>query len=346
MGITNTQYDALMRVYEKRQIDNHDVEEARRARAYEAIPQLSQLDRAVASLSVKAVKDALAPDGGSAFVMSSESFQKALREAAGGMDPDERRRSLLREHSFPEDYLDPVYTCKDCRDTGWIGNRHCHCFEKEMISLFYTQSGLAQILKEENFDTFDLSYYPTGLIDEKTKKSSREIMTDALSTCRVFTREFGRGTGNDNLLLTGAAGLGKTFLTHCIAKELIDKGHSVIYYSAGELFRLIADSRFGRMREEDEERSDEEYLYGCDLLIIDDLGTELTNTFVGTALFELLNERISRRKGIVISTNLPLQEIGMIYSERISSRLVENFTMIRVFGQDIRIQKAIGKLSH
>ena len=343
MGITNSQYDAIMRVYEKRRINNHHVEEARRKKAYEAIPELGQLDRAVASLSVKTVKDALTQKDGSAALVSPEALRQSLRQAAGGIDPQKRREVLLREHSFPEDYLEPVYTCRDCRDTGWIGSRHCHCFEKEAVSLFYTQSGLSDILQAENFDTFDLSYYPKDLIDEKTKKSSREIMTFALNTCRTFVREFGHGSSKDCLLLTGAVGLGKTFLTHCIAKELIDKGHSVIYYSAGELFDLMAAQRFGRMKEEDEEPFDDEYLADCDLLIIDDLGTELTNSFVGTALFQLLNSRIAGRRGIVISTNLSLQEIGVIYSDRISSRLVESFTMVRVFGEDIRIRRAIGR---
>ena len=343
MGITNSQYDAIMRVYEKRRINNHHVEEARRKRAYEAIPELGRLDRAVASLSVKTVKDALTQKNGSSALVSSEALRQSFRQAAGGIDPQQRRKRLLKEHSFPEDYLEPVYTCRDCQDTGWIGNRHCHCFEKEVVSVFYTQSGLSDILQEENFDSFDLSCYPQDLIDEKTKKSSREIMTFALNTCRAFGQEFGQGSSKDYLLLTGAVGLGKTFLTHCIAKELIDKGHSVIYYSAGELFDLLAAQRFGRTKEEDEEPFEDEYLTHCDLLIIDDLGTELTNSFVGTALFQLLNSRISKRKGIVISTNLTLQEIGMIYSERISSRLVECFTMVRVFGEDIRIRKAIGR---
>lgn len=341
MGITNSQYDALMRVYEKRRIDNHHVEEARREKAYEMIPELGQLDKAVASLSVQTLKSSLASGDGSAQSMSA-SFRAHLKEAAGGMLPQERRALLLREHGFPENYLDSVYTCPDCRDTGWIGGKHCHCLEKEIISLFYTQSGLSGILQKENFDTFDLSYYRKDLMDEKTGKSSYEIMSGALGTCRTFAQQFQRGAEKNSLLLTGAAGRGKTFLTHCIAKELIDKGHSVIYYSAGELFDLIAKNRFGRAQEEDDQMPDDLYLSGCDLLIIDDLGTELTNSFVGTALFQLLNTRILRGRGIVISTNLSPSEIGKVYSDRISSRIMENFILVRVFGEDIRILKRIG----
>ncbi len=363
MGITNSQYDALMRVYEKRRTDNHHVEEARRRIAYEAIPELSQLDRAVASLSVQAVKNSLlhASDerdhisgssntqqvnqalSGAGAHQAMSSFDALLREAAGGMAPEQRRRELLKAHSFSPDYLDPVYTCPDCRDTGWVGNKHCHCFDREIVSLFYTQSGLAEVLKKENFDTFDLNFYRTDLIDEKSKKSSREIMTGALNTCKKFAAEYGNGKQNDYLLLSGAAGLGKTFLTHCIAKVLIDKGRSVIYYSAGELFDTLAKNRFNRGDEIDAEGFDDEYLSGCDLLIIDDLGTELTNTFVGSALFQLLNTRIARGRGMVISTNLSPQEIGRTYSDRISSRIMENFILIRAFGEDIRVRKRLGK---
>ena len=338
MGITNSQYDAVMRVYEKRRNDNHHVEEERRKTAYKAIPELGELDRAVASLSVKMVKHVLMDKSA-----SPDSLKTLLKEAAGGVTPEERRKKLLSEHGFPEDYLDPVYSCRECRDTGWIGPKHCRCFEREIVSLFYSQSGLSGILEKENFDTFRLDWYRENLIDEKTKKSSREIMASALNTCRTFAQDFGQGVRKDNLLLSGPVGLGKTFLTRCIAKELIEKGFSVIYFSAGELFDILAKDRFRRGQEDEEETFDGDYLAGCDLLIIDDLGTELTNSFVGTSLFQLLNTRILRGKGTVISTNLSPLEISRIYSDRISSRIMEHFSLIRVFGEDIRVRKRLGK---
>ncbi len=344
MGITNSQYDAIMRVYEKRRNDNHHVEEEHRRTAYEAIPELSRLDEAVASLSARAVRDSLLADQGQNKNVSPSVFNDLLAQAGGGMSPDKRRRELLKKHSFPSDYLDPVYTCRECRDTGWIGRRHCHCFDREVVSLFYTQSGLSDVLQKENFDTFNLNYYRSDLIDERTGHTSREIMAAARNTCRRFASDYGSGSQKDYLLISGAAGLGKTFLTHCIAKDLIDKGHSVIYYSAGELFDLLAKSKFQKGDDFTDIDFDDEYLTGCDLLIIDDLGTELTNSFVGTALFQLLNMRTARGKGMVISTNLSLQDIGRIYSDRISSRVTEHFTLVRAFGEDIRVRKRIGQI--
>ena len=142
-----------------------------------------------------------------------------------------------------------------------------------------------------------------------------------------------------NLLLYGDTGVGKTFLSHCIAKELIDASYSVIYFSAVQLFEHFAENTFGGKREE---RSDGlAPIYECDLLIIDDLGTELTNTFTASQLFACINERILRRKATIISTNLALDDIKSIYSERIFSRLSSSYTMLRLTGDDIRIQKKL-----
>ena len=341
MGITNEQYDAVMRVYDRRRMDNHHVEEDRRGNAYRQIPELGSLDRAVAFSAVENVRRSLSPMSVHAAGGAAVPFRDLLKKAAGGESPEDKRRRLLREHGFPEDYLDPVYTCPDCRDTGFIGTKHCHCFQKEVIRLFYTQSGLKDILQKENFDTFDLTYYPEDMIHPKSGKSSRSIMTAALASCRAFAADYGTGTQSDFLFLTGQTGAGKTFLTHCIAKELIDSGRSVIYYSAGELFDRLADARFSREQDKADSPVNDVYLSGCDLLIIDDLGTEMVNAFVVSALFQLLSSRITKGLGIVISTNLSIQDLSKIYSERISSRILERFTLIEVFGKDNRVQKRL-----
>ena len=341
MGLTSSQYDAVMRVYDKRRISNHHIEEERRRIAYEAIPQLQDLDRAVASSAADRVRQLLSPMDVHAAGGAAVPFRDLLRKMAGGVDPSLKRRQLLKEHGFPEDYLDPVYTCSKCRDTGLIGQKRCSCFEREVISLFYTQSNLSRVLENENFRTLDMSFYPDDLKHPKTGKSARQIMESAVASCRQFADNYKSGRQGGCLLLTGRPGVGKTFLTHCIAKELIDNGHSVIYYSAGELFDKLARSRFGREQDDGEDMTSDEYLSGCELLIIDDLGTEMVNSFVGSALFQLLNSRISRGLGIVISTNLSVQELSRTYSERISSRILESFTLVEAFGTDIRVQKRL-----
>ena len=339
MSLTNAQYDAVMKQYDLRQLDNFHIMKKRREEAFAAVPLLKEIDRRVALGAVEKVRQSLSGRLSSPQESAEEESRPAgLPEKKENADLERRR--LLKENGFPEDYLDPVFRCPDCRDTGLIGGKHCHCFDREVIRLFYAQSGLYDILQEENFDTLRLDYYPEDLTDPSSGLSSRQIMETAVRSCRRFVSQF--GSGGNYLLLTGQPGLGKTFLSHCIAKELIESGHSVIYLSAGTLFDRLAGAQFSRDSSLQESGPDPDYIRGCDLLIIDDLGTELTNAFTASALFRLLNERISTGRAVIISTNLGLAELTNIYSERISSRILEHFTLVSLFGRDIRIRKRIG----
>ncbi len=376
MSLTNAQYDAIMRIYDKRQTENHHIWLERRREAFEAIPQLAEIDRSVAMNALEKVRRNLFPaaaaekaqagvaeapilkqegtddTGAGALRKGSVDDAGVLRQKdvhdAGALRQEGTvfagagalRRKLLKEHGFPEDYLDPVYSCPLCRDSGLVNGKHCRCFDREVIRLFYTQSGLSSVLEKENFDHLSMKYYPADLIDPVSGRSSRMIMEKAVSDCRRFCSHYDEEPGF--LLLTGLPGLGKTFLSHCIARELIESGHSVIYYSAGKLFDSLADAQFRRESTEPENAVDMNYLTGCDLLIIDDLGTELSNAFTSSAFFRLLNERMAENKGMVISTNLPMSDLKNLYSERIVSRIIERFTLISLFGKDIRVQKRIG----
>ena len=159
-----------------------------------------------------------------------------------------------------------------------------------------------------------------------------------LDECRKFVENF--DTSFENLFLYGDTGLGKTFLSHCIARELLDTTHSVIYFSAFRLFELFADATFGRNSDQMSEEL-EQHIFDCDFLIIDDLGTEMTNTFVSSQLFLVLNERILRQKSTLISTNLALGTFADTYSERVFSRISSSYTMLKLIGDDIRIQKKL-----
>ena len=165
-------------------------------------------------------------------------------------------------------------------------------------------------------------------------------MRTTVAACLRYIDEFDKTFSN--LFFYGGTGLGKTFLSHCIAKELIERAHSVIYYSAFELFDLFAKNSFGR-RETESDMTD--YIFDCDLLIVDDLGTELTNSFVSSQLFLILNERLQRQKSTIISTNLPLGTFAELYSERVFSRITSNFQLFQLIGNDIRIQKKLGLTS-
>ncbi len=326
MALSNSQYDQLMRIYEQRQLDNEHLLRSHYKDACEIIPELQNIDNKIASLSVSSARALLEGDDSSLF---------SLKEHIQTLSA--QKRSLLLNHGFPEDYLEPHYICPDCHDTGYIDSEKCHCFKKAIIDLLYTQSNLQEILEKENFSTFSTDYYSCSHIDPLTGRSSRESIETALKVCHEFVDTFPNTF--QNIFLYGDTGVGKTFLSHCIAKELIERSCSVIYFSASQLFDLLARNAFGK--KEDSEDGMFDHIYDCDLLIIDDLGTELANSFTVSRLFACLNERILRKKSTVISTNLALEDIKSIYSERIFSRISSSYIMLRLTGDDIRIQKKL-----
>jgi len=325
MALSNSQYDHLMRTYEQKQLDNEFQLRKRYEKAYALIPELEEVDHSISSLSVK--KARLLLDGDQTALSSLKSELKELSA---------RKPALLKAHGLPANYLELHYQCPDCKDTGYIGTHKCHCFKKAIVDYLYTQSNLKDILDKENFSTCSLSYYSRNHIDPLTGRSSLESMETALNVCHNFVDTFSKEF--HNILLYGDTGVGKTFLSHCIAKELMDSMHSVIYYSAFDLFDAFARNTFSNS---DTTEGENDYILNCDLLIIDDLGTELTNSFVASQFFLCINERILRKKSTVISTNLTLGSFMDTYSERVFSRVSSNYTMIKLIGKDIRIQKKI-----
>lgn len=196
------------------------------------------------------------------------------------------------------------------------------------------------MLKRENFDTFDIRYYS----DTKNRSlgvSPRENIQAVLSTCHDFIDHFDEQSRN--LLFYGDTGVGKTFLTNCIARELLDASHTVIYLTAFHLVDILQNNTFGNDDMDDTDENMFHYILDCDLLIIDDLGTELNNAFITSQLFLCINERLLARKSTIISTNLSLDELQNEYSERIFSRLVSNYEIMLILGDDIRIKKAISE---
>ena len=227
MGLKNSQYQAIMRKYEQKQLRNHDILTQHYEEVYRQLPEFKSLDDSISILSVQYGKRLL---NGDQKAISSLKEELAILRAS--------KQELLRSSGFPADYLEPVYDCPNCKDTGYIGNQKCHCFKKAIIDLLYEQSNLKEILKKENFSNFALDYYSTNFIDPKTGRSSRQVIEDALRICRNFVTSF--GTDFQNLFLYGDVGVGKTFLSNCIAKELMDKEYSVLYFSASKFFSSLA----------------------------------------------------------------------------------------------------------
>ncbi len=327
MALNNSQYDTIIRNYEQKQLHNRNILDKRYETAYAKLPELKKIHQAISELSVKQARKLLEGD------------DNALQELKAQIKIlSKQSKDLLASGGFPADYLEPVYDCADCKDTGYIENKKCHCFQKAVIDMLYTQSNLKHILQEENFDTFTFSYYSANHVDPKTGSSSLANMQKAYMTARDFVDTFGREFRN--LFLYGDTGVGKTFLSNCIAKELIDKSHSVIYLSSFELFDTLAKSKFGK---DEAANQMNEHIFDCDLLIIDDLGTELPNSYTVTQFFLCINERLLRKKSTIISTNLSLESVKEVYTIRTFSRITSNYTMLKLTGDDIRIKKKLMK---
>ncbi|MDO4632931.1 MAG: ATP-binding protein [Eubacteriales bacterium] len=325
MSMNNSQYDSIQREYQLRQLHHRHELETRRDEVYLKIPMVEQLQQEIASLSVQCGRRLLQGDESALSELKEDIFRLSTR-----------RTALLTQAGYPADYLEMTYDCPDCKDTGYIQNQKCHCFKKAEIDLLYQQSNLSEILKKENFDAFRSDYYSAALKDPKSGLTARENAKEAFDICRSFADHF--DTGFENLLLYGDPGVGKTFLSHCIARELIEHLHSVIYLSAQELFDHFAKERFER---KDAANDFTDHIYDCDLLIIDDLGTELTNTLVVSELFTCINVRLRSEKAVIISTNLSPERLRDLYSERISSRILSEYTLVKLFGRDIRMQKTL-----
>ena len=321
MPLQNYQYDTIMREYNRRQARNRRIQEEHLAEAYEKIPRLREIDEEVATLSARKAR---------ALISRQEVGIEDLRTDIALLSQE--RTALLLSSGYPADYLEMSYTCPLCQDTGYIGSQKCSCFKKAEIELLYTQSNLKEILEKENFDHFSFDYYSDTMKNEATGLTERETARRAYDIARGFVRNF--DSSFENLFLYGDTGVGKTFLSHCIAHDLLESAHCVMYFSAFDLFELLADSKFSRDKTEGQE-----FVFDSDLLIIDDLGTELTNSFVSSQLFLCINERIMRRKSTIISTNLKLENFSDTYSERTFSRIASNYRMVKLEGKDIRIQK-------
>lgn len=316
MSLTNTQYDQILHQYEMKQFHNRRETERRLSYVYDHVPGYRDLDDSVAALSVAQGKKMLAGDED-----ALEDLRDILAELSG------RKAQLMEDAGLPADYLEPVYECPDCKDTGYIDGQKCHCFKQAMITLLYEQSNIREMLRTENFKALSYEYY-------EGEDLSR--FKNAVKTCQNFVKNF--NSDYHNLFFYGTVGTGKSFLSGCVAKELIESGHSVIYFSATSLFDLLSKNSFDYKNRE-ELRDTYADLYQCDLLIIDDLGTELTNQFITSQLFALLNERHMGKKATVISTNLSLEELRNRYSDRIFSRITSNYEICKLSGQDIRMYK-------
>lgn len=311
--------------YDSRRMAREREARERREAVFAALPQLAALDRHLKEQGLSAVRLTINDPAGAV------AGAKRLAEQAKRLRRE--RETLLIQAGYPADYLEVHYDCPLCQDTGYVGNQMCTCLKRQLLAACYSQSRLAQSLQTENFDYFDFRLYSDQL-DPAEGKSPRENIQNIFDRAIDFVEGFPQTFAN--LLLYGDTGLGKTFLCNCIAKEILDKGHTVLYLTAGEFCRLAEDAQFRRRDEEDEEDPLAD-LMEVDLLILDDLGTEFATVLTTSALFQVLNQRILTQRHTIISTNLSPERLRDAYSDRILSRLVGSYDFLHFFGKDIRM---------
>ena len=304
----------------------------RKEEVYEKIPRIAKIDEEISLLNIDFIKSRLRNMAKDRSKDSDIERKKKLALL------NKEKTTLLKESGYPSDYLLVHYSCPICKDEGFVNGKRCECFNKRLADILYKQSSHADIIKKESFENFSLSYYSHELI-AGYKKSPYDNMVDKLEKAKEFTKQFdNRG---QNILIYGEAGLGKSFLSHAISKELIESGHSVLYVSANELFSDIL-SKYLMSYDTDTKLKVEpvyELVYNADLLVIDDLGTEVPNNFTASQVFEVVNQRLIQNRSTIITTNLSVQDLSKAYSERLMSRFVDRYEFFNIFGKDIRYQK-------
>ena len=294
--------------------------------AYARVPRLREIDRQL-RLTMAMAAQAVFSSGGD--------VNEGLEEAKRKNQELQREREVLIRMYFEEGYLDDSPVCTHCGGSGYVGATMCECLaelcrQEQKKELTFLNVG------RENFDQFRLDYYPDR-IDRNLGVNVRDLMEKTYQTCRKYAYSFTERSGN--LLFSGDTGLGKTFLSACIARTVADRGFSVVYESAGHLFSNLERAKFSG---DEQARIDAKKYLDCDLLIVDDLGTEMPGQFTTAALYSLVNDRLLAGKAMIVSTNLTVDDLSRRYSAQIASRLRGSFVRVAFLGDDIRMKKNWG----
>lgn len=325
MSFSNSQYNEIMREYEAMQAEQRAKLERRLEEVYEKIPEMKELNAQASGSALRRYKEYMRSKDRSAM----DGFGAEIDEIKA------KKAQLLEMNGFAPNYMEMEYNCSICKDTGMTQTGRCRCFNARLISKLYEKSNIRPILERENFENFNLEYFDNERQITSTGLTAREYMKKVLENCKNFVRDF--DVKKTNLLFMGNTGVGKSFLSNSIAKELLDTYHSALYLTSSQLFEHLQKARIERSDEE-EELLINDYVDTCELLIIDDLGTESPNSWTSSQLFRIINNRINEDKSTIISTNLSMNMIRDIYSERLSSRLMSLYKVIMLYGDDIRIK--------
>lgn len=319
MGYSRENYRLVREEYENRSLEARNAADARRSELHRVIPRTEEIDRELSATGIKLM--------GAALGVSHASVDEIR---AGVVKLRAERAALLAAAGYPENYSEPHYECEKCQDTGYVDGYMCSCMKQRLIMAGYESSGIARLMQNETFDTFSLDYYAD---DRRNLENMRYIY----QTMRRFAETFDPKSSK-SIALFGGTGLGKTHLSTAAAKVIIERGFDVVYTGAIGMFSDFEKVRFGNASGRESGEDTDRY-FDCDLLIIDDLGSEVANQFTVSCLYDVINTRINKGLPMILSTNLRQEELRQRYWDRITSRIFGEFVTLMLTGTDVRAKK-------
>ena len=319
MGYSRENYRLVREEYENRSLEARNAADARRSELHRVIPRTEEIDRELSATGIKLM--------GAALGVSHASVDDIR---AGVVKLRAERAALLAAAGYPENYSEPHYECEKCQDTGYVDGYMCSCMKQRLIMAGYESSGIARLMQNETFDTFSLDYYAD---DRRNLENMRYIY----QTMRRFAETFDPKSSK-SIALFGGTGLGKTHLSTAAAKVIIERGFDVVYTGAIGMFSDFEKVRFGNASGRESGEDTDRY-FDCDLLIIDDLGSEVANQFTVSCLYDVINTRINKGLPMILSTNLRQDELRQRYWDRITSRIFGEFVTLMLTGTDVRAKK-------
>lgn len=330
MPISDSDFKQILAGYDARRKQASYDQDLRIQTIYRELPGIQAIDREIENFGLTAMQRYLASPGDpKALVSSIRSHVDSLVH---------RKEALLAAAGYPADYMEIRYECPICKDTGYVDHQKCRCLKQRLIELAYDNSNLDSVLQTENFSTFNPTFFspvaaePGGISPRENMMRIRDVVQRSLAG---FHDRAGL-----NYLFHGTTGTGKTFMCNCIARDLLDRGFTVLYLSAYDFCSYMNDHRFRYRGADDNDDTSRmiDFIDSCDLLIIDDLGTEASNNVSVADIFHCINKRILEKRSTIISTNLGLQQIQKIYSDRLASRILGNYQIIKFYGEDLRLR--------
>ncbi len=322
MGYGKEIYSAADRILAERRKKAQNEAEERKAAFYRRNPQAERIETMLSATAISAARAVLG--GGSAK-------EQLARLKQNNQTLQGRLNEMLVTEGYVQDYLEPHYSCSLCGDTGYIDGKMCDCMKKLLRAESYRRLNALTPLSLSTFESFSLDLYPDKA-DGESRRSPRSVMEGVYNNCRNYAADF--SLSSPSLIMQGGTGLGKTHMSLAIANTVIQKGFGVVYCSVNNIITKLEREHFGR-----DDGDTDRMLLECDLLILDDLGTEFKSSFSGAEIYNIVNTRLMTQNPTIISTNLSIQELQERYTERFASRIMGNYVRVTFCGRDNRLQK-------